>query len=199
MMRELGRIIRLQVQRDSIKSGGKPFERYTPDPNLVSVTTLRLDADGVAGIDERGEMVPDVHNATHPHTKFRGDNGLSIGFTGHYAAMRDRFGDHLRDGIAGENMLVAYGAVVSLAEIAAGIVIVGNDREIRIGPWDVAHPCAPFSRFCLDFPEDAKPDRRVTETLQFLENGTRGFTAVYGSDLPIAEIRVGDVVYAVGA
>jgi hypothetical protein len=107
MMRELGPIIRLQVQRDSIKSGGKPFERYTPEPNLVSVRVLRLDADGVYGIDDRGDVVPDVHNATHPHTKFRGDNGLSIGFTGHYAAMRARFDQHLVDGIAGENMLVA--------------------------------------------------------------------------------------------
>ena len=197
MMRELGRIIRLQVQRDSIKSSGKPFERYTPEPNLVSVPTLRLDADGVAGIDERGEIVPDVHNATHPQTKFRGDNGLSIGFTGHYAAMRSRFGDHLVDGIAGENMVVAYDEIVSLDEIAPGIVIVGGGNELRIGPWDVAHPCAPFSRFCLRFPADAKPDRRVTEALQFLENGTRGFTAVYGADLPPVEIRVGDVVYAV--
>ncbi len=198
-MRRLGEIVRLQVQRDSIKTGGKPYERYTPEPNLVSVSGLRLNADGVEGIDEHGNTIPDVHNATHPHTKFRGDNGLSIGFTGHYAAMRARFDDHLVDGIAGENMLVAYDEIVSLNEIASGIVIVGNDREIRIGPWDVAHPCAPFSRFCLKFPDDSRPDRRVTEALQFLENGSRGFTAVYGSDVSAVEIRLGDIVYAVGA
>ena len=194
-MRELGRIIRLQVQRNSIKSSGTPFERYTPEPNLVSVPTLRLDADGVAGLAADGEVVPDVHNATHPQTKFRGDNGLSIGFTGHYAAMRSRFGDHLVDGIAGENIVVAYDEIISLDEITSGIVIVGNGKEVRIGPWDVAHPCAPFSRFCLRFPADAKPDRRVTEALQFLENGTRGFTAVYDADLPPVQIQVGDLVY----
>ena len=140
--------------------------------------------DGFAGVDEGGNAVPDVHNATHPHSKFRGDNGLSIGFTSHYAAMRARFGDHLVDGIAGENILVAHDEIVSLGHIASGIVIVRENRELRIGPWVVAHPCAPFSKFCLQVPGDTKPDRRVTETLQFLEHGMRGFTATYASDLP---------------
>lgn len=196
-MRELGRIVRLQVQRDSIKTGTKPYEQYTPDPNLIPVSTLVLDARGVHGIDATGTVVPDVHNADHPRSKFRGDNGISVGFTGHYAAMRARYGNHLVDGIAGENLLLEYDGIVQLGEIERGIVIVGEGEDIRIGPWIVAHPCAPFSRYCLQFPTNAKPDRRVTEALQFLENGTRGFTAVYGTQLPPVEIHVGDMVYAV--
>lgn len=195
-MRELGPIVRLQVQRYSIKTGDKPNERYTPEPNLVSVTTLRLTADGVAGIDERGEIVPDIHNAMHPHTKFRGDNGLSIGFTGHYTAMRDHFGDHISDGIAGENMIVACGEILPLAAIEKGIVIFSDRGEIHIGRWVVLHPCAPFSKFCLQFPGDTKPDRRLTEALQFLEHGIRGFSAVYEASPSPVEIRLGDVVYA---
>lgn len=194
-MRELGRIVRLQVQVDSIKSGTKPHERYTPDPNLVSVPMLRLNADGVTGVADGAEL-PDVHNRNHPHSKFRGDNGISVGFTSHYQAMRARFGDHLTDGIAGETMLVEFNENVPLRAIELGLVILGEDRRIEIGPWDIAHPCAPFSKFCLQFPEGAKPDKRIKDTLQFLENGTRGFVASYSTDLPDAEIRIGDVVYA---
>lgn len=193
----LGTVVRLQVQLDSIKTGTRPHEAYTPYANLIAVPTLRLTADGVEGVAENGSILPDVHNRTHPHSKFRGDNGISIGFTGHYAAMRQRYAAHLTDGIAGENILVDYAGMVSLEDIATGIVIAGDDRRIEIGPWDIAHPCAPFSKFCLGRRGDSKPDRAVTETLQFLENGMRGFVAVYSQDAGEAEIRVGDRVYAI--
>ena len=195
-MQELGRIVRLQVQRDSIKNGVKPFEVYTPVPNLVSVRSLHLTADGVEGIDESGTRLPDVHNATHPASKFRGDNGVSIGFTGHYTSMRDRFGDHMTDGIAGENITVAFNKNVSLEMIENGIVIVGAQGEIRIAPWVILTPCNPFAKFCLKLPAETKPDRTVTEALQFLMNGMRGFSAVYDADMPQANIRIDDVVYA---
>lgn len=196
-MQLLGTVVRLQVQLDSIKTGTRPLQTYTPYENLTSVPMLRLTADGVEGVSTAGETLPDVHNRTHPHSKFRGDNGISIGFTGHYAAMRERYEEHLTDGIAGENILVDFAGIVSLDDIAAGVVIEGDDRRIEIGPWDIAHPCAPFSKFCLGRPGDSKPDRAVTETLQFLENGMRGFVAVYPEDDGTAEIRVGDRVWAI--
>lgn len=192
--RELGRIIRLQVQQASLKTGPKPHQTYSPFPHLTSVQALRLNADGVVGIDERGTMLPDVHNATHPASKFRGENGISIGFTSHYAAIRERFGDHLTDGIAGESMLVECAEPVSLEMIGKGIVIMSDHGAVEIGPWVVMHPCAPFSKFCLRMSGETKPDRRVTETLQFLDNGMRGFSAVYPADAGVAEIRVGDRV-----
>ncbi len=196
-MHLLGTVVRLQVQLDSIKTGTRPLQTYTPYEHLTAVPMLRLTADGVEGVNAAGKTLPDVHNRTHPHSKFRGDNGISIGFTGHYAAMRERFAEHLTDGIAGENMLVEHAGIVPLEIVAAGIVIEGDDRRIEIGPWNIAHPCAPFSKFCLGRPGDSKPDRTVTETLQFLENGMRGFVAVYNDDLGVAEIRVGDRVYVV--
>lgn len=198
-MQLLGTVVRLQVQLDSIKTGARPLQTYTPYENLTAVPMLRLTADGVEGVDAAGKTLPDVHNRTHPHSKYRGDNGISIGFTGHYAAMRDRYDEHLTDGIAGENMLVVHDGIVPLDVLAAGVIIEGDDRRIEIGPWDIAHPCAPFSKFCLGRPGDSKPDRVVTETLQFLENGMRGFLAIYGDDLGVAEIRVGDRVWAVGS
>lgn len=195
--RELGRIIRLQVQQASLKTGPKPHQTYSPFPHLTSVQALRLNADGVVGIDERGTMLPDVHNATHPASKFRGENGISIGFTSHYAAMRSRFGNHLTDGIAGENMLVECAETITLDMISRGLVIVSDRGEVEIGPWVVMHPCAPFSKFCLHMPGETKPDRRVTETLQFLDDGMRGFSAVYPSDGGVAEIKVDDTVWLI--
>jgi hypothetical protein len=86
--------------------------------------------------------------------------------------------------------------IVSLDMLEKGIVIVGDDVEVRIGPWVILHPCGPFTKFCLQLPGETKPDRRVTEGLQFLEHGLRGFSAVYEPHLPLAEIRVGDMVHA---
>jgi hypothetical protein len=193
----LGPIVRLQVQREKIKTGTKPDERYTPEENLTPVAALRIDSGGVSGVTERDEIIPDVHHRDHPRSRFRGENGISLGFTTHYALMRDRFGEHLVEGIAGESMLVETGGTVSLDDLAHGIVIVGEDgRRIEIGTWEVAHPCAPYSKFCLTFSEGQKADRRVTEALQFLDDGMRGFNGTYGDDQPSgSEIRVGDMVY----
>lgn len=194
-MKCIGEIIRLQVQVESIKSGKKPHERYTPEQHLKSVEFMRLNADGVQGVTSDSSILPDVHNRSHPRSKYRGNNGISIGFTSHYNAIRERFGDHMTDGIAAEAILVDCDEMIPLEVIERGIVIVGDDREITIGPWEVAHPCAPFSKYCLQFPEDAKPDKRITETLQFLEDGMRGFLAVYPESADPVEIHLGDTVY----
>ena len=195
-MRRLGIITRLQVQVESIKTGKKPNERYTPEEHLQTVEALRLNADGVQGVARDGSILPDVHNRSHPRSKYRGNNGVSLCFTSHYDSMRDRFGDHLTDGIAAESILVECSDLIPLEDIQRGIVIKGDDREISIGPWEVAHPCAPFARYCLQLPDDAKPDKRITDTLQFLEDGQRGYLAVYPEDAEAVEIRLGDTVYA---
>lgn len=193
----LGTVTRLQMQREKIKSGMKPDERYTPDEHLLSVAALCIDDGGVTGITSDGERVPDVHHRDHPRSRFRGANGVSIGFTGHYVRMRERFGAHLVDGIAGESILVGHEGIVSLDTLVNGIVITGGDgRIVEMDTWEVADPCAPFSKFCLRFPPGQKPDRRVTGALQFLAGGTRGFYGTYRADQPQGVIiRVGDTVY----
>jgi GrpB-like predicted nucleotidyltransferase (UPF0157 family) len=196
-LQPMGRVVRLQVQREKIKTGQGADERYTPHQHLLLVTALHVDSGGVTGITESGEPVADVHHRDHPRSRFRGENGISLGFTGHYAQMRERFGDHLVDGIAGEGILVDHDGTVSLDDLATGIVITSDDgRIIAIDTWEVAHPCAPFSKFCLRFPDGQKADRRVTEALQFLEDGTRGFNGTYRPDQPKGvEIRLGDTVF----
>lgn len=192
----LGPVVRLQVQVEKIKTGEGMHQRYTPEQNLKPVETLRLDPGGVFGVTVGGATLPDVHHRDHPRSRFRGANGISLLTTGHYARMREQFGGHLIDGIAAENVLVAYDGILTLGDIVNGIVIGGGEDACVIGTWDVAHPCTPFSRFALQFPDDQKPDRRVTEALQFLDSGTRGFNGLYDERGPNpAEIRLGDMVY----
>lgn len=193
MMEWIGIVVRLQVQRSSLKAGDRPRRWYDPAP-IVSVPMLTLDANGVTGWAEDGTMVPDVHNATHPETKFRGENGVSFGFTSHYIKMRDRFGDHLTDGIAGENILIETERTFREEEFTSGVRIEGADGiGVDIGEILFAEPCAEFSRFSLRYDIDRPSDRAVAEALHFLREGTRGFYAeVSGSD---GRVRIGDRVY----
>jgi len=188
----IGRIARLQVQVSPLKQGNKPFQQYSP-ANIRPVAALAIEPAGVVGFDG-GATIGDVHHRDHPRSRFRGDNGVSLGFTSHYAAMRHRFGDHLTDGIAGENILVACDAPVALAEIAGGIVVGEGEDAVTIDEWLVAAPCAPFTRFCLRYPADRKPDRRITEGLRFLDDGMRGFYGRVSRD-GSARIAVGAAVY----
>lgn len=197
-MRKLGEVTLLQVQVDSIKTGVKPNQRYTPEPHLTAVPVLRINNNGVEGVTEAGDILPDVHNSTHPSSKFTGNNGISLGFTSHYDVMRERFGDHMVDGIAGEGIVVGNDTRIPLEALAGGIVIKGDDREIVLNGWAILNPCAPFTRFCLHVAEGQKPDRTFTEALKFLGEGLRGFQTVYPDDAGTAEIRLGDEVYALG-
>jgi hypothetical protein len=191
-VRSLGRIVRLQVQQASLKVGVSP-RRYDPTP-LLAVPTLRLTPEGVVGLTADGETILDVHHRDHPSSKNRGgENGLSIGFTAHYVEMRDRFGEHLADGLAAENLLVETDHVVHGDELTGGLVIVGDDgTRLPLHALLIAAPCVEFTRYALRWPDEARLDRRVTEALQFLDAGMRGYYASYSG--PPAVVEVGDRV-----
>ncbi|MHB8648414.1 MAG: hypothetical protein ACYDAR_21750 [Thermomicrobiales bacterium] len=193
-MELIGRIVRLQVQASSLKVGERLRRWYDPAP-IRAVPTLTLDESGVVGRTESGETILDVHNATHPATKNRaGSNGISVGFTSHYGVMRARFGDHLADGIAGENILVATERMFTAADCAAGIRVETSDgATIDLEQIIVAEPCVEFSRFALRYPHDPPSNQAVTDALNFLREGTRGFYATYRG-VP-ATIAVGASVY----
>ena len=106
-MRTIGTVTRLQIQRSTLKTGDKPNRVYDPTP-LLSVPILRVSPDGVLGGGSGGAWIVDVHHQAHPHTKNEdGLHGVSLGFTSHYAAMRERFGERLTVGCAGENIIAA--------------------------------------------------------------------------------------------
>jgi hypothetical protein len=144
----------------------------------------------VLGLVENGETIVDVHHHDHPTSKNRGgENGISLGFTGHYLAMRQRFGQHLADGIAGENILIEANRQFHVGELAAGVVVEGTAaRRLELRPVIVAAPCVEFSRYALRFPEGARPDATVTEALRFLDAGMRGFYATYEGEPAVIEV-----------
>ncbi|HYK82008.1 MAG TPA: MOSC domain-containing protein [Gemmatimonadales bacterium] len=189
-MHELGQIVRLQVQRSSLKTGEKPVRVYSP-ARLLVVERLAVGPDGVLGEGPDGAWIVDVHHRAHPATKNEdGAHGVSLGFTGHYRLMRERFGDRITSGCAGENILVEADERVALTDLAGGVACVAADGRtlVRLEVLQVAHPCRPFSGWALG--AQVEPEV-LKETLQFLDEGTRGFYCLgVGSGI----ISVGDRV-----
>lgn len=193
-MTEIGRIVRLQVQVASLKVGERPHRRYDLG-GLRAVPALAVEAGGVVGLDPGRPPVMDVHHRDHPAAKFReaDGNGLSLGFTSHYVAIRRRFGPHLADGEAAENILVATDRPWTERDLAGGLVIATAAGErVRLGRVNVATPCVEFARFALRFPAAARPDPTVTDALVFLNGGMRGYYATLSGET--VRVEVGDRV-----
>ena len=166
-MRTIGSVVRLQVQRSTLKTGEKPNRTYDPTP-LLAVPQLAVSAEGVLGAADGGWVV-DVHHHRHPHTKNEDlVHGVSLGFTSHYAAMRDRFGERIVLGCAGENIIVAAERQFSYAELAGGVAV--GDVKLRV--LQVAHPCRPFTGWALGGRVESDA---LKSHLQFLDDGMRGF------------------------
>jgi len=192
-MQLIGAIVRLQVQEASLKVGAKPPRWYDSTP-LRTVPTLRVGADGVIGLAVDGTEILDIHNRTHPASKNRdGTNGVSVCFTGHYAAMRARFGDHLGDGVAGENILIAFDGTIGEDDLAPGLLVETTGGLVTLDKIFVATPCVEFSRFALKQAPATPPGRAVTDALVFLREGMRGYYASPRQDP--ATLTLGDRVF----
>src|SRR6267143_1095305 len=142
-MHPVGTIVRLQIQRASLKTGEKPDRVYDPAP-ILAVERLAVSSDGVLGGGREGGWLVDVHHRAHPSTKNEdGLHGVSVGFTSHYALMRDRFGARIVVGCAGENVIVAPDRTFTYEDLAGGVAIVATDgpERIRLKVLQVAHPC----------------------------------------------------------
>lgn len=176
-MRAIGTVTRLQVQRSSLKTGEKPNRVFDPAP-LLPVPRLSVGPDGVLGASDNGSWIVDVHHRAHPETKNEdGVHGISIGFTSHYAAMRERFGDRIVIGCAGENIIVAADRMFTYEDLAGGVAIVAADgpERVRLKVLQVAHPCRPFTGWASGGRVEADV---LKAHLQFLDGGTRGFYCI---------------------
>lgn len=193
---EIGRIALTQVAPSSLKSGVFPEETYSPAP-LVPVEALLLSPRGAVGVAADGRWLLDTHHADHPQTRRWGkDNGISLGFTSHYAAMRERFGPHLRDGCAGENLVIASDVPWRRDELAGRLFVRQRDGALALLAVPlVATPCAPFARFATG--DAALGGSAMREALRFLNHGRRGFYMRLVEPLPVAVVRVGDAVFLV--
>ncbi|HEY6549105.1 MAG TPA: hypothetical protein VI589_14410 [Vicinamibacteria bacterium] len=173
-MVEIGRLVQLQIQRSSLKTGDKPNRVYDPAP-LLSVDEIWVSPDGILGRGPEGSWVVDVHHRSHPQTKNEdGLHGISVGFTGHYDEMRERFGGRIAPGCAGENIIAENTGRIPLEQIAGGLAVLGPDgtEKLRLDVLNVAHPCRPFTGWALGRRVEPKDLKRH---LQVLDDGTRGY------------------------
>lgn len=173
-MRALGRVVRLQIQRSSLKTGASPHRVYSPG-SILSVPQLAVGPDGAYGLEPDRGWIVDIHHRSHPDSKNPdGENGISLGFTGHYAAMRDRFGDRIELGCAGENILVETSGRLTLDELLGGVAVLSpaGAERLRLVVLDVAKPCRPFTGWALG---NVVESDVLKARLQFLDGGMRGF------------------------
>jgi len=164
----------------------------------LEVPALALSPDGVIGLLPDGTPVIDVHNREHPQSRHGSGNGISVGFTSHYAQMRSRLGDRITDGIAGENILVQTERRFCQGDLPASLVVEGAKGLVRLEGVRVIEPCVEFSRYSLGYtslPDHdlTPPDPAVTPTLTFLRFGMRGYCGTYTAGPTI--IRPGDRLY----
>lgn len=193
-MEIIGTIKFLQIQQDSLKEHQSDGSRtYNPTP-LVQLKAIKINQSGVIGITDTESEIIDVHNTNHPNSRYRGDNSVSIGFTSHYEIMRQTLGNHLTDGIAGENIIVE--CTTSYTPDSLGkklaIQIAGNKRLVHLNEVIPIPPCEPFSRFASN--RELSP-QETKKTLQFLSDGTRGFYMKLEQMSEEIIISSGDMVY----
>lgn len=193
-MREIGRVKFVQVQRSPMKVGEGAGRYYRADP-LQRVDKLLLTVEGIMGLCDDGTEIVDVHHERHPQSRFRGDNKISLGFLPHYDTMRQRFGDHLDDGVGGENILIETDIDPTAANIGARLVIVSQADGNQIAMRSVipAPPCREFSIFCNGHDLTAP---QLRDTLQFLSDGRRGFYAELIENDCQCLVRAGDKLFA---
>jgi hypothetical protein len=173
-MLAIGAVTRLQIQRSSLKTGEKPHRVYDPAP-LLAVDRLLVTGDGAFGFSPGHGWIVDIHHRAHPDSKNpEGQNGLSLGFTSHYDAIRARFGSHIEVGCAGENIIVTARRRFAIDDLRGGIAITAPDgtERFRLAVLDVAHPCRPFTGWALGRTVESD---ELKAHLQFLDDGMRGF------------------------
>jgi len=187
MSERLGPIVRLQVHAESLKRDGA----YVPEP-LLSVERASLDAAGILGWDGTGWVV-DVHHAAHPRLRGGGHRALSVGFTGHYERIAERFGP-IPFGIAAESIVVD-GPAVTAEMIANGLVVRTRDGDTveLLGP-EPAVACPGFTSHLLKSPT-VLPRDEIVDDLEFLSTGTRGFIVSVDHIGGPVELSIGDEVF----
>ena len=185
------RIVRLQIQRSPVKVGKAPLRRYDPAV-ILPVSSIVAGPQGVRGIADDGELFLDVHHQLHPQSRDRkGSAGVLFMGTGDYAALRERYGDHVTDGIAAETMLLDAPEGLAGRDLPTSVTITTAGGPMTLLRVRVADPCVEFSRFCLRQEISPTVDDAVKQTLKDLDGGARGYRSVAAA---AATITVGDIL-----
>jgi hypothetical protein len=197
-LRELGRIKLVQVQPNGLIIE-TPSGYFYDASRLVKVESLTITKLGIEADTAEGEHVLDIHHIDHPDKAYDNDDLVCIGFTSHYQMMRTRFGEHMVDGIGGENITIENEQEVWLEDLGQQIAIENADtgQMARLDVLSFAAPCAEFSHFAAQSQNKQLPSAELKSTLQFLGNGRRGFLLVFNENQEPATVRAGDKVFVV--
>ena len=197
-IRELGIVKLVQVQPSGLiietPSGG-----FYDESRRVEVEKLIITSLGIETKTSSGEHVLDIHHMNHPDKAYDNDDLVSIGFTSHYEAMRKRFGEHMVDGVAGENIIIEYDKEVWIEDIGQKIAIESSSTGNK-ALFDVvrfAAPCEEFSHFVANNQHEKLPATELKDILQFLNNGRRGFLLVLSAGQEVVTVKSGDRVFAI--
>ena len=196
--RELGIVKLVQVQPAGLII--ETPEGYHYDPSRrAEVESLQITPRGIEALTPQGGRLLDIHHKDHPETRYLGGDDVSINFTSHYEAMRTRFGEHMVDGVAGENIIIDYGQEVWLPDLGQELAIENHltGQKVLLEVKDFAAPCEEFSHFAAQSQHERLPADELKATLQFLNNGRRGFLLVLIKGQANATVQPGDRVYVV--
>lgn len=173
---------------------------YIYDPSRrLEVPQLFLTHQGIEAETPQVERILDIHHAAHPDTHNEGDNAISIDFTSHYAQMRARFGEHIQDDTAGENIIIASEEQFWLDDLGQQIIIQApkRERQVVLDVIKFAVPCEEFSRYAANSQGERLPAEELKATLQFLGGGRRGFLLNLNINQEPALVKPGDLVFSV--
>jgi len=198
-IRELGKVKLVQLQPSGLIIETQPGEYFYDSSRRLEVDQIIINSKGIEAIDADGKNVLDIHHLDHPDKEYDDDDLVCIGFTSHYEAMREKFGDHMVDGIAGENIIIEYEDEVWVEDIGDQIAIENKETGQRIvmDLLSFAAPCHEFSHFTTQSQDKKLEPEKLKETLQFLNKGRRGFLLVLSEGQEPAEVSAGDLVFAI--
>ncbi|MEM7117785.1 MAG: hypothetical protein AAF614_35470 [Chloroflexota bacterium] len=203
-LREIGQVKLVQLQPTGliIDAPELPAGYFYDASRRVEVDQLTITTSGIEATTAAGKHVLDIHHLNHPDKAYDDDDLICIGFTSHYEAMRGRFGAHMVDGIAGENIIIDCDHEIWPEDLGQQVVIENahTGHQMRLEMVSHANPCQEFSVFALDHdPHKKVPAAKMKATLQFLGNGRRGFLLVMQEGQETAMVQPGDKVYVVEA
>jgi MOSC domain-containing protein YiiM len=196
--RDLGFVRSVQMQPDGLIIE-RPSGYFYDESRRLEVDQLTINKKGIEALSPDGEQVLDIHHLDHPGKKYDEDDLICIGFTSHYDKMRERFGDHLAYGTAGENIIIDYPDEIWLDDLGGQIGIENQDtgQLLVLGQIQVAAPCEEFSHFAAQCQDEKLPAGELKDILQFLGDGRRGFLLVLADGQEEGVVRPGDKVFAI--
>ena len=197
-MQKIGTIEVVQIQQNSLKTQVNDQKTVYDPGGIMMLQEIRLTTFGIVGILDflNKEMAYlDIHHLHHPQSRFRGDNKISMGFTGHYERMRAEFGKHLREGSAGENIIVKIDHVITPRELGQRLAIRSriDDSLIYLSDVKPIPPCESFVRYARN--RGSFSPRETQTDLQLLSGGLRGYYMEVDAAAEEAIVRIGDTVY----